>query len=46
MGAKEAGEGLASPTAPAVAEAVYHATGYRCVDLPITPEKILKGQKG
>jgi 4-hydroxybenzoyl-CoA reductase subunit alpha len=43
MGAKEAGEGLASPTAPAIAEAVYHATGYRCRDLPITPEKILKG---
>ena len=45
MGAKEAGEGLASPTAPAIAEAVYHATGYRCMDLPITPEKILKGMK-
>lgn len=45
MGAKEAGEGLVSPTAPAVAEAVYHATGYRCKDLPITPEKILKGTR-
>ncbi len=43
MGAKEAGEGLVSPTAPAIAEAVYHATGYRCKDLPITPEKILNG---
>ena len=43
MGAKEAGEGLASPTAPAIAEAVFHATGYRCNDLPLTPEKILKG---
>ncbi|MBW1851260.1 MAG: molybdopterin-dependent oxidoreductase [Deltaproteobacteria bacterium] len=42
MGAKEAGEGLASPTAPAIANAVYHATGYRCKDLPITPEKILR----
>lgn len=42
MGAKEAGEGLASPTAPAIADAVYHATGYRCKDLPITPEKILE----
>jgi 4-hydroxybenzoyl-CoA reductase subunit alpha len=41
MGAKEAGEGLASPTAPAIAEAVFHATGYRCKDLPITPEKVL-----
>ncbi len=44
MGAKEAGEGLAIPTAPAIADAVYHATGYRCKDLPITPEKILGGQ--
>ncbi len=42
MGAKECGEGLASPTAPAISDAVYHATGYRCKDLPITPEKILK----
>jgi 4-hydroxybenzoyl-CoA reductase subunit alpha len=42
LGAKECGEGLASPTAPAISDAVYHATGYRCKDLPITPEKILK----
>jgi len=45
MGAKEAGEGLASPTAPAISDAVYHATGYRCMDLPVTPEKILEGMK-
>ncbi len=45
MGAKECGEGLASPTAPAISDAVYHATGYRCRDLPITPEKILNGMK-
>jgi 4-hydroxybenzoyl-CoA reductase alpha subunit len=45
LGAKEAGEGLASPTAPAISDAVYHATGYRCLDLPITPEKILRGKK-
>jgi len=43
MGAKEAGEGLVSPTAPAIGEAVFHATGFRCKDLPITPEKVLKG---
>ncbi len=42
LGAKECGEGLASPTAPAISDAVYHATGYRCKDLPITPEKILE----
>jgi 4-hydroxybenzoyl-CoA reductase subunit alpha len=43
FGAKEAGEGLVSPTAPAIGDAVFNATGYRCTDLPITPEKILKG---
>ena len=42
FGAKEAGEGLAIPTAPAVAHAVFEATGYRCMDLPITPEKVLR----
>ncbi len=42
FGAKEAGEGLAIPTAAAVAHAVYEATGYRCKDLPITPEKVLR----
>ena len=26
-------------------EAVYQATGYRCKDLPLTPEKILNGMK-
>lgn len=45
FGAKECGEGLASPTAPAISDAVWHATGYRCMDLPITPEKILAGMK-
>lgn len=45
LGAKEAGEGLTSPTAPAIADAVYDATGYRCKDLPITPEKVLKNKK-
>jgi len=41
FGAKEAGEGLVSPTAPAIAEAVHQATGARITDLPITPIKIL-----
>lgn len=45
LGAKEAGEGLAIPTAPAIADAVWHATGFRCKDLPITPEKVLNGTK-
>ena len=43
FGAKEAGEGLVSPTAPAIAEAVHNAVGFRCTDLPITPEKMLRG---
>jgi 4-hydroxybenzoyl-CoA reductase alpha subunit len=43
FGAKEAGEGLAIPTAPAIAHGVFNATGFRCRDLPITPEKVLKG---
>ena len=25
--------------------AIYHATGYQCMDLPITPEKILNAVK-
>lgn len=41
-GAKEAGEGLAIPTAPAITHAVYQATGYRCMETPITPEKVLR----
>jgi len=46
FGAKETGEGPVSPTAPAIAEAVWHATGYRSRDLPITPEKVLRGIDG
>jgi 4-hydroxybenzoyl-CoA reductase subunit alpha len=43
FGAKETGEGPVSPTAPAIADAVWHATGFRCTSLPITPEKVLDG---
>ncbi len=42
FGAKEAGEGLAIPTAPAVADAIWHATGYRAHELPITAERLVK----
>ena len=42
FGAKEAGEGLVIPTAAAISDAVFQASGYRCMDLPITPEKILR----
>jgi hypothetical protein len=41
-GAKGLGEPVTIPTAAAIANAVYHATGVRIKDLPITPEKILK----
>jgi 4-hydroxybenzoyl-CoA reductase alpha subunit len=40
-GAKESGEGPVSPTAPAIADAVWHATGFRSKCLPITPEMVL-----
>jgi 4-hydroxybenzoyl-CoA reductase alpha subunit len=45
FGAKETGEGSLDPTAPAICNAIYHAVGVRIKDLPITPEKILKGLK-
>ena len=45
FGAKETGEGSLDPITPAIANAVYHATGVRIKDLPITPEKILWGLK-
>lgn len=41
FGAKEAGEGLTNPTAGALGNAVYHATGVSIKNLPITPEKVL-----
>lgn len=42
FGAKEAGEGVMVPTAPAIANAIYDAIGVRIYDLPITPDKIKK----
>src|SRR5437870_908703 len=43
FGAKEAGQGPLLPVIPAIANAVYHAVGVRCDEVPITPEIILKG---
>jgi 4-hydroxybenzoyl-CoA reductase subunit alpha len=43
FGAKETGEGSLDPAAPAIANAIYNATGVRITELPITAEKILKG---
>jgi CO/xanthine dehydrogenase Mo-binding subunit len=45
FGAKEAGEGLTSPTGGAIANAIYNAIGARVKDLPITPERVLKAIK-
>lgn len=42
-GAKEIGEGLLITTVPAICNAIYDAVGVRIKELPITPEKILKG---
>jgi len=42
-GAKEAGQGPLLPVAPALANAVYNATGVRVDEVPITPQKVLKG---
>lgn len=41
-GAKGLAEPALTPTAPAIANAIYHAVGVRIKELPITPEKILK----
>lgn len=42
FGAKGAGEAAMTPSAPAIANAIYNAAGVRITDLPITPEKVLK----
>lgn len=43
FGAKEVGQGPLLPVMPALANAVYDAVGIRIDEIPITPEKILKG---
>ena len=43
LGAKGLGEIGIVGTAAAVANAIYHATGKRVRDLPITPDKLLRG---
>jgi 4-hydroxybenzoyl-CoA reductase alpha subunit len=43
FGAKEAGQGPLLPVMPAIANAVYQAVGVRVDEVPVTPEKILKG---
>lgn len=43
FGAKSIGEVVINTPAPAIAEAVYNATGLRFRSLPITAEKVLMG---
>jgi 4-hydroxybenzoyl-CoA reductase subunit alpha len=43
FGAKEVGQGPLLPIMPAVANAVFDAVGVRIDEVPVTPEKILKG---
>ena len=45
FGAKGVAEPGLVPTAPAISNAIYDATGIRIHDLPITPEKILAALK-
>jgi len=44
-GAKEAGEGPLNPIIPAIANAIYEATGARVDSTPITPDKITRALK-
>jgi CO/xanthine dehydrogenase Mo-binding subunit len=46
FGAKSVAEAGVSIVAPAVANAVYNATGVRITELPVTAEKILGGLRG
>jgi CO/xanthine dehydrogenase Mo-binding subunit len=43
FGAKGFAEGVVTGMEPAIASAVYNAVGVRIKELPITPEKVLRG---
>ena len=45
FGAKEVGQGPLLPVPPAICNAVYDAIGVRVDEIPVTPERILKGIK-
>ena len=45
FGAKSIGEIVINTPSPAIAHAVYSATGVRVTELPITPEKIVMGMQ-
>ena len=42
-GVKGVGEMTANAPIPAIVNAIYHATGLRIDELPVTPELILRG---
>ena len=46
VGAKGLGEPATIPTAPAIANAVYHATGVRITDMPIDPIHLVEPLAG
>jgi xanthine dehydrogenase YagR molybdenum-binding subunit len=41
-GAKGLGEPVTIPTAAAIANAIYHATGVRVTDTPVNPTRLLE----
>jgi xanthine dehydrogenase molybdenum-binding subunit len=45
FGAKGVGEIALAPIAPAIANAIYNATGIRIKEIPITSEKLLRALK-
>jgi CO/xanthine dehydrogenase Mo-binding subunit len=45
FGAKGVAEPAMTPTAPAIANAIYDAVGVRVKELPITPQKVLEELK-
>jgi 4-hydroxybenzoyl-CoA reductase alpha subunit len=45
FGAKEAGEGPVSPTAPSIINAIHHATGIWITEIPLDPHTLLKSMK-
>jgi len=45
FGAKGMGEAAMNATAPAIANAIYHATGARVTNIPMTPESVLRAIK-
>ncbi|MEE9165208.1 MAG: molybdopterin cofactor-binding domain-containing protein, partial [Nitrospinota bacterium] len=45
FGAKEVGEGPVHPVLPSIGNAIYDAVGIRMLELPITPDKVLKSLK-